>query len=281
MAKRVVLAYSGGLDTSVAVRWLIENEGGEVIAVAVDVGQNADAGGADWDAIRERALAAGAIEATVVDARAGDGPGLLCPLPVANARYEGKYPLVSALSRPVIVRHLVAEARRHDARRRRPRLHRQGQRPGPLRGGYPCAGPRSRGPGPGSGVGPEPRELCRYAASVGHPASRSPRRSCTRSTRTSGAGPSSAGPSRIPGRQPPEDVYALTRSRPASRSRSSWASRPGPRLARWSSVRRRRAHRRDQPARRVPGSGGSTWWRTVGSASRAGRSTNARARWPC
>ena len=115
MAKRVVLAYSGGLDTSVAVRWLIENEGAEVIAVAVDVGQNADADEADWDAIRERALAAGALEATVVDARREMAQDFCVPALIANAKYEGKYPLVSALSRPVIVRHLVAEARRHDA----------------------------------------------------------------------------------------------------------------------------------------------------------------------
>ena len=59
MAERVVLAYSGGLDTSVAVRWLIENEGVEVIAVAVNVGQSADKGGEDWDAIEKRAKAAG------------------------------------------------------------------------------------------------------------------------------------------------------------------------------------------------------------------------------
>ena len=52
MPDRVVLAYSGGLDTSVAVRWLIENEGVEVVAVAVDVGQSADRGGEDWDAVR-------------------------------------------------------------------------------------------------------------------------------------------------------------------------------------------------------------------------------------
>ena len=115
MAKRVVLAYSGGLDTSVAVRWLIENEGVEVIAVAVDVGQAADKGGEDWDAIRQRATAAGAIEAVVVDARAEMAEDFCVPAIKANAKYEGKYPLVSALSRPVIVRHLVAEARRHGA----------------------------------------------------------------------------------------------------------------------------------------------------------------------
>src|SRR5271165_7101657 len=115
MAERVVLAYSGGLDTSVAVRWLIESEGVEVIAVAVDVGQAASSGGEDWDAIRARALAAGAVEATVIDARDEMAEEFCVPALQANAAYEGKYPLVSALSRPVIVRHLVAEARRHGA----------------------------------------------------------------------------------------------------------------------------------------------------------------------
>ena len=115
MTERVVLAYSGGLDTSIAVRWLMENHGVEVIAVAVDVGQAADTGGEDWDAIRSRALAAGAIEATVIDARAEMAEDYCIPAILANAKYEGKYPLVSALSRPVIVKHLVAEARRHGA----------------------------------------------------------------------------------------------------------------------------------------------------------------------
>jgi len=115
MTERVVLAYSGGLDTSVAVRWLMENHGVEVIAVAVDVGQAADSGGEDWDAVRNRALAAGAIEATVVDARVEMAEDFCVPALLANAKYEGKYPLVSALSRPVIVKHLVAEARTHGA----------------------------------------------------------------------------------------------------------------------------------------------------------------------
>ena len=115
MPERVVLAYSGGLDTSVAVRWLIENEGVDVVAVAVDVGQAADRGGEDWDSIKARALAAGAVEAVVIDARQEMAEQFCVPALQANARYEGKYPLVSALSRPVIVRHLVAEARRHGA----------------------------------------------------------------------------------------------------------------------------------------------------------------------
>ncbi|MGP8007597.1 MAG: argininosuccinate synthase [Acidimicrobiales bacterium] len=115
MAQRVVLAYSGGLDTSIAVRWLMENYDAEVIAVAVDVGQAAEAKDEDWDAIRERALAAGAVEAIVIDARAEMAQDFCMPALQANAKYEGKYPLVSALSRPVIVRHLVTEARRHGA----------------------------------------------------------------------------------------------------------------------------------------------------------------------
>ncbi len=115
MTNRVVMAYSGGLDTSVAVRWMMEHEGVEVVAVAVDVGQAADQGGEDWDAVRNRALAAGAVEAVVIDARDEMAEEFCVPAIKANAKYEGKYPLVSALSRPVIVRHLVAEARRHGA----------------------------------------------------------------------------------------------------------------------------------------------------------------------
>jgi argininosuccinate synthase len=107
----VVLAYSGGLDTSVAVRWMIDEMGVEVIALAVDVGQTSD----DWDVVRERALAAGARDAVVVDARAEFAEEYVAPALMANAMYEGRYPLVSALSRPVIVKHLVSAARSHGA----------------------------------------------------------------------------------------------------------------------------------------------------------------------
>jgi argininosuccinate synthase len=114
-AKRVVLAYSGGLDTSVAVRWIQEEWGAEVVAMAVDVGQVPDADDAYWEAVRQRALAAGAIEALVVDAREEYAREYVARAIKANALYEGKYPLVSALSRPVIARHLVAAARDHNA----------------------------------------------------------------------------------------------------------------------------------------------------------------------
>jgi argininosuccinate synthase len=111
MSKRVVLAYSGGLDTSVAVRWMIEEMGVEVIALCVDVGQESD----DWDDVRSRALGAGAVEAIVVDAREEFADDFVAPALKANAMYENRYPLVSALSRPVIVKHLVETARYHGA----------------------------------------------------------------------------------------------------------------------------------------------------------------------
>jgi argininosuccinate synthase len=105
-----VLAYSGGLDTSVAVRWMIEELGVEVIALAADVGQ-----GGDFEVIKGRARAAGAVEAVVVDCREEFADQFVAPALRANARYEGKYPLISSLSRPIIARHLVAAAREFGA----------------------------------------------------------------------------------------------------------------------------------------------------------------------
>jgi argininosuccinate synthase len=109
MSERVVLAYSGGLDTSVAIPYLAEQTGAEVIAVAVDVGQ----GGEDLEVIRKRALACGAVEAEVIDAREEFAADFCLPALRANALYMDRYPLVSALSRPLIVRHLVEAARKH------------------------------------------------------------------------------------------------------------------------------------------------------------------------
>jgi len=111
VTERVVLAYSGGLDTSVAIGWIAEETGADVIAVAVDVGQ----GGEDLDVIRKRALACGAVEAEVADAKQEFADEYCLPAIQANALYMDRYPLVSALSRPAIVKHLVAAARKHGA----------------------------------------------------------------------------------------------------------------------------------------------------------------------
>lgn len=107
MNKRIVLAYSGGLDTSVAIGWIAERTGAEVVAVAADVGQ----GGEDMEIIRQRALACGAVEAQVLDLRAEFADQFCLPALRANALYLQRYPLVSALSRPLIAKHLVAAAR--------------------------------------------------------------------------------------------------------------------------------------------------------------------------
>ncbi|MGH3733205.1 MAG: argininosuccinate synthase [Acidimicrobiales bacterium] len=114
MTKRVALAYSGGLDTSVAVRWMIQEWGLEVVCVLVNVGQDVD-NSESFEDMKARALAAGALDFVVVDARAEMAEEFCAKAIAANARYEGKYPLVSALSRPVIVRHLVAQARAFNA----------------------------------------------------------------------------------------------------------------------------------------------------------------------
>ncbi len=108
---RVVLAYSGGLDTSVGIGWITEATGAEVVAVAVDVGQ----GGEDLETIRQRALDCGAVEAYVADAREEFADEYCLPTLQAGALYMDQYPLVSAISRPLIVKHLATAAREHGA----------------------------------------------------------------------------------------------------------------------------------------------------------------------
>ncbi|MHB8841204.1 MAG: argininosuccinate synthase [Candidatus Aquicultor sp.] len=102
---RVVLAYSGGLDTSVAIKWLQENYDLEVIAVAVDVGQ-----GGDLDAIKEKALKIGAVHSEMVDAKKAFAEKFIAPALKANALYEKKYPLATSLSRPLIAKILIEVA---------------------------------------------------------------------------------------------------------------------------------------------------------------------------
>jgi argininosuccinate synthase len=109
MSERVVLAYSGGLDTSVAIPYIAEQTGAEVVAVALDVGQ----GGEDLEVVRKRALACGAVEAVVADAKEEFAADFCLPALRANALYMDRYPLVSALSRPLIVKHLVAAAKQY------------------------------------------------------------------------------------------------------------------------------------------------------------------------
>jgi len=108
-----VLAYSGGLDTSVCIRWIIENYGLDVIACCVDVGQEQDE---DLDAIQQKALTIGAIESIVLDVKDEFAREYVAPSLMTNGMYENKYPLVSALSRPLISKKLVEVAHQKGAK---------------------------------------------------------------------------------------------------------------------------------------------------------------------
>jgi argininosuccinate synthase len=110
--EKVVLAYSGGLDTSVAIQWIKDQKDLDVIALAIDVGQERQ----DLELVRQKALDVGAIESIVKDVREEYVEEYLSKALKANALYENKYPLVSAMSRPIIVKHLVEEAHRFGAR---------------------------------------------------------------------------------------------------------------------------------------------------------------------
>jgi len=108
--EKVVLAYSGGLDTSVAIRWLADEKDLDVITLAVDVGQ-----GKYLADVKEKALAVGAVESLIADVAEEFAREFVTKALAANALYEGKYPLVSSLSRPLIAKCLVEAAHEHDA----------------------------------------------------------------------------------------------------------------------------------------------------------------------
>src|SRR5579871_6105026 len=110
MKEKIVLAYSGGLDTSVAIKWLQEQYNYDVIAVTVDVGE-----GKDLNFIQQKALKIGAIECHVVPLQTLFAENYILPLLQANALYEGVYPLISALSRPLIAKTLVDIAKKTGA----------------------------------------------------------------------------------------------------------------------------------------------------------------------
>ncbi|ADU32425.1 argininosuccinate synthase [Evansella cellulosilytica] len=107
---KVVLAYSGGLDTSVSIKWIQEQYGYDVIALGLDVGEKKD-----FEAIKNKALDVGAVKAIMVDAKELLAKEYVLPALKANCLYEGKYPLSSALSRPLISKLLVEVAEQEGA----------------------------------------------------------------------------------------------------------------------------------------------------------------------
>jgi len=108
---KVILAYSGGLDTSVMVPWIKEKYNLDVVAFTVDLGQ-----GEDIQRIRQKALRTGAVDAVAVDARNLFVDCFVFPALMAGAIYEGKYPLATALGRPLIAKLMVDAAREHNAK---------------------------------------------------------------------------------------------------------------------------------------------------------------------
>ncbi|HDD52937.1 MAG TPA: argininosuccinate synthase, partial [Thermosulfidibacter takaii] len=108
--KKVVLAYSGGLDTSVIIRWLIDNYGCEVIAFSADVGQQED-----MEEVRKKALATGASKVHIYDLKEEFLRDYCFKALKAQALYEGKYPLGTALNRPIISKYLVEVAEKEGA----------------------------------------------------------------------------------------------------------------------------------------------------------------------
>ncbi|KGX92544.1 argininosuccinate synthase [Pontibacillus halophilus JSM 076056 = DSM 19796] len=107
---KIVLAYSGGLDTSVSVKWIEEKYGYEVVALGLDIGE-----GKDLETVRQKALQVGAVNAYMINAKEELAEEYLLPALKANALYEGKYPLSSALSRPLISKFLVDVAEKEGA----------------------------------------------------------------------------------------------------------------------------------------------------------------------
>ncbi len=110
MEETVILAYSGGLDTSVAIKWLEERYGMQVVALAADLGQPGD-----MEAIRRKALQVGAVDAITLDLKETFAEEYVLPALMANALYEGKYPLATSLARPLIAAVMVGEAKRRGA----------------------------------------------------------------------------------------------------------------------------------------------------------------------
>ncbi|MEI2644125.1 MAG: argininosuccinate synthase [Candidatus Nanopelagicales bacterium] len=206
MSDRVVLAFSGGLDTSVAIGWIKEQTGAEVIALAVDVGQ----GGEDMDVIRERAIGCGAVEAEVADVRDEFADEYCLPALKADALYMDRYPLVSALSRPVIVKHLVEAAHKHNANVVAHGCTGKGNDQVRFEVGIRALSPDLKCIAPVRDL--RPRPVTRPSSSPSGKAcpSTSRRSPPTRSTRTSGVALWRPASSRTSGTAPPRSVYTYS-----------------------------------------------------------------------
>ena len=204
---RIVLAYSGGLDTSVAIAWLAEKYHAEVIALTLDLGQ-----GRELTDVRERALAMGAVRAHVIDVRDEFAREFILPALQAGALYEDRYPLATALGRPLIARKLVEIARIEGAtivaHGCNGKANDELRLELAVRALDPVDDRARAGAELGHVAGRGDRVRARRGGSRSRPRSTVP----IPSTPTCGAARSNAASSKIRGRSPPEDIYALTRS---------------------------------------------------------------------
>ena len=162
---RVLLLYSGGLDTSVMLKWIQDEYEAEVVALTVNLGQP----GEDYEVVKGKALHLGALDCHVVDAREEFARDYVLPAIKANALYGGGYPLFTALGRPLIAKLAVEYAREIGLRHDRPRLHRQGQRPGADRVDRDRARPGDEDHRAGARLADGPRGGDRLRARARHP----------------------------------------------------------------------------------------------------------------
>ena len=150
--EKVVLAYSGGLDTSVILRWLQDHYHCDVVTFTADLGQ-----GEELEPARAKAESMGAAQIFVEDLREEFVRDYVFPMFRANALYEGSYLLGTSIARPLIAKRLVEIAHRGRGRHHRPRRDRQGQRSGPLRAQRLCARPQDQGDRALAGMGARTR----------------------------------------------------------------------------------------------------------------------------
>ena len=256
---------------------MIDNLGVEVIALAVDVGQAAE----DYEVVKERARAAGAIEAIVVDAKEEYAAEYCAPALQANALYENRYPLVSALSRPVIVKHLVAAAKEHGADAVAHGCTGKGNDQVRFEVSTRALNPDLEVIAPVRTWGMTREDSILYAYDHDIPIVATKEKVYSIDDNIWGRA-IECGEMEDPWNTPPPGVWLLTKptaTEPRRRRDRLRGRRAGERRRRGAQRPRRRAAA--QRRRRLATAGaGSTWSRTAGSASRAARPTSARPAWP-
>jgi argininosuccinate synthase len=204
--ERIVLAYSGGLDTSVAIPWMAERYDAEIIAVTMDLGQ-----GQELQEVRDRALATGAVRAHVLDLREEFARDYVLPALKADALYEHRYPMATSLGRPLIAQKLVEIAALEHATAVAHGSNGTGHDHVRLDVATRALNPNLRVIAPARVWNMTRAEEIEYARTHGIPAPRPGGRPCRTDTNLWGRS-IECGMLEDPWREPPEDIYALTRS---------------------------------------------------------------------